>query len=163
MPLAPPGYQVWRDVTQPPYNAKGDGSTDDWNAISRAIEDSVPGQERCGANCNATSTKGAVIYFPGNRIYLISQPLVQYYYTAFIGDVENKPVIKPTKDFQGIGLIDTDFYIPNMNSAQWWVNQNNFMRSIRNFVLDMTEMGDYITDGPSNHQEVCVGTRRATV
>src|ERR1700744_4895902 len=153
MPYAPPGYVVWRDVTQPPYNAKGDGITDDWAAISRAIQESVPGDERCGAQCNATSTKGAVIYFPGNRVYRISRPLVQYYYTSFVGDVENKPVIKPTMDFYGIGLIDTDFYIPGKDGDEWWINQNNFMRGIRNFVLDMTEMDDYITDGPTNQQE----------
>jgi hypothetical protein len=154
MPYAPPGYVVWRDVTQPPYNAKGDGSHDDWAAITRAIQDSAPGDERCGGQCNATSTKGAVIYFPGNRIYRISQPLVQFYYTAFIGDADNKPVIKPMKGFIGIALIDTDFYIPGKDGANWWVNQNNFYRQIRNFVLDMREMEDFVTDGPTNHAEV---------
>ncbi|KAJ9134068.1 hypothetical protein NKR19_g8797 [Coniochaeta hoffmannii] len=31
-------------------------------------------------------------------------------------------------------------YIPGGNGATWYVNQNQFLRQIRNFVLDMTKM-----------------------
>ena len=34
---------------------------------------------------------------------------------------------------------DADPYIPGGNGAQWYVNQNNFFRSIRNFVIDLTQ------------------------
>lgn len=34
------------------------------------------------------------------------------YYTQFIGDPHNRPIIKGCSKFTGIGLIDTDPYIP---------------------------------------------------
>jgi hypothetical protein len=37
-------------------------------------------------------------------------------------------------------LIDTDPYIPGGNGSEWYINQNQFYRQIRNFVLDMTAM-----------------------
>jgi glucan 1,3-beta-glucosidase len=39
---------------------------------------------------------------------------MQYYYTQFVGDPNNKPTIQGTKDFVGIALIDTDYYIPKL-------------------------------------------------
>jgi glucan 1,3-beta-glucosidase len=44
---------------------------------------------------------------------------VQYYYTQFVGDANDRPTIKADRDFKGIALIDTDPYIPGANSAQW--------------------------------------------
>jgi glucan 1,3-beta-glucosidase len=103
MPKAEKEYQVFRDVKK--YGATGNGKDDDYGAIQHAIADG----NRCGAKCNATSIKGAVIYFPPGT-YAISRPIIQYYYTSFIGDAENRPIIKPLKNFEGIALIDTDFY-----------------------------------------------------
>ena len=37
-------------------------------------------------------------------------------------------------------MIDTDPYIPEGNGDEWYVNQNQFYRQIRNFVIDMTDM-----------------------
>jgi glucan 1,3-beta-glucosidase len=86
--------------------AKGGGHTDDWQAITYAIIDG----HRCGSDCNATSTKGAIIYFPPGA-YLNSKPIVQYYFTVFFGHSVDNPTILGGKDFEGIFLIDTDIYI----------------------------------------------------
>jgi glucan 1,3-beta-glucosidase len=51
------------------------------------------------------------LYFvvpPGT--YSISAPLIQLYYTQFVGDATNLPVIKATAGFSGIALIDSDPY-----------------------------------------------------
>jgi glucan 1,3-beta-glucosidase len=82
----------------------------------RAVTDG----NRCGSNCKSTSTKGAIIYFPPGE-YLISRPIVQYYFTVFIGHPVNRPVIKGSSKFRGIALIDTDVYIPDGNGEQWFV------------------------------------------
>lgn len=64
------------------YGAKGDGVTDDTAAINAAIQDG----NRCGSGCNSTSAYQAVVYFPSGT-YIVSTPIVQYYFTQFIGNV----------------------------------------------------------------------------
>ena len=86
----------------------------------------------------------------------MSQPIIQYYYTQFIGDPLNLPVIKAAPNFQGIAVIDTDPYIPGGNGAQWYTNQNNFFRQIRNFVVDITAMP--IGVGAGIHWQVAQAT-----
>ena len=56
------------------------------------------------------------------------------------------PTIKGTHNFTGIALFDSDFYIPGGNSAEWYINQSNFYRQIRNFNFDMTGMNWTNTD-----------------
>ncbi|KEQ78247.1 pectin lyase-like protein, partial [Aureobasidium namibiae CBS 147.97] len=133
MPFAGSGYKFYRNVRD--YGAVGDGKTDDTQAINRAVVDG----DRCGKNCDSTTIKGGLVYFPPGT-YLISTPIIQYYYTQFVGDPNNRPVIKGSSDFTGIALIDTDVYIPEGSGAEWWINQNNFYRQIRNFVFDMMDM-----------------------
>jgi len=41
---------------------------------------------------------------------MVSAPLVQLYYTQFIGDLDSIPTIKATAGFKGIALIDSDPY-----------------------------------------------------
>ncbi len=86
----------------------------------------------------------------------MSQPIIQYYYTQFIGDPLNLPVIKAASNFQGIAVLDTDPYIPGGNGAQWYTNQNNFFRQIRNFVVDVTAMP--IGVGAGIHWQVAQAT-----
>jgi glucan 1,3-beta-glucosidase len=105
MPFAGPGYTVFRDVRDPKYGAKGDGIKDDSDAIMRAVTEG----SRCGMDCNATSVKGAIVYFPGGT-YLVCKPIIQYYFTAFIGDPHNMPVIKACPGFSGIAVIDANVY-----------------------------------------------------
>ncbi|KAH8810663.1 pectate lyase superfamily protein-domain-containing protein [Xylogone sp. PMI_703] len=133
MPFAPAGYPVWRNVMD--YGAKGDGVTDDTDAINRAVQDG----NRCGLSCGSTTTLGAIVFFPPGT-YMVSSPIIQYYYTQFIGDPNTKPTIKGLASFKGIALIDTDVYIPGGNGSEWYINQNQFYRQIRNFVIDVTAM-----------------------
>jgi glucan 1,3-beta-glucosidase len=112
MPFAGEGYRVFRNVRD--YGATGDGVTDDYAAIQAAITDG----NRCGEGCSATSTKGAIVYFPAGR-YAISQPIVQYYYTVFIGDPNDLPTIAGLQSFQGIALIDTNVYTKGGGGANW--------------------------------------------
>ncbi|KAK0673186.1 pectate lyase superfamily protein-domain-containing protein [Cercophora samala] len=134
-----PGYKFWRNVKD--YGAKGDGTTDDTKAINAAVSDGA----RCGLECGNTFAMGAIVYFPPGT-YKVSTPIIQLYYTEFIGDPLNRPIIKGSKDFKGIGLIDTDVYIPGESGKQWYINQNQFFRQIRNFEFDLTEMPEKTDD-----------------
>lgn len=51
--------------------------------------------------------------------YLVKKPIIQYYYTQFVGDALDKPVMKADREFQGVAVFDTDPYIPGANGAQW--------------------------------------------
>ncbi|KAK6542705.1 hypothetical protein TWF694_006649 [Orbilia ellipsospora] len=124
------GYSVFRNVKD--YGAVGDGVTDDTAAINKAISSG----SRCGANCGASTTSPAIVYFPAGT-YLISAPLEAYYYTQMIGNAASPPTIVGAKSFIGLGLISSDYYIPQASGNEWYINQNNFFRQIRNFVLDM--------------------------
>ncbi|KUJ14026.1 pectin lyase-like protein [Mollisia scopiformis] len=151
MPLAPSGYQFFRNVKL--FGAVGDGVTDDTAAINRAASAFSSTNltiGRCGANCGSSTTLGAVVYFPPGT-YLISTPIVQYYYTQFVGNAYNIPTIKGSFNFTGIALFDSDFYIPGGNSAEWYINQSNFYRQIRNFNFDMTGMNWTNTDNDQTY------------
>ena len=124
-------YVLWRNVLD--YGAKGDGVTDDTDAINNATADG----NRCGLGCDSQTTTPAIVYFPPGT-YMISRPLIQWYYTQFIGDANNLPVIKALPNFYGIGLFDSDVYLPY--GFNWYTNQNNFWRQVRNFVLDITDV-----------------------
>ena len=69
---------------------------------------------------------------------MVSAPLVQYYYTQFIGDAVEIPTVKALPSFQGIAVIDSDPY--DNTGDNWYTNQNNFFRQIRNFVIDLTAL-----------------------
>lgn len=103
--------------------------------------------------CDSSTTTPAIIYFPAGT-YLVSAPLVQYYYTQFIGDATNPPTIKASAGFQGIAVIDSDPY--EDGGANWYTNQNNFFRQVRNFVIDLTSMPQ--TAGAGIHWQVAQAT-----
>ncbi|KAF3103497.1 hypothetical protein TWF102_003687 [Orbilia oligospora] len=130
---APSGYKVYRNVKD--YGAKGDGVTDDTEAINAAIREG----NRCQANCGATSVLGAVVYFPTGT-YLVSGSLLSDYYTVFIGDPRNRPILQASNSFVGFGIFESDFYDGGPDSHEWFINQNNFYRQIRNFILDISQM-----------------------
>ncbi|CAE6442407.1 unnamed protein product [Rhizoctonia solani] len=126
----PAGYKVYRNVKD--YGAKGDGKTDDTEAIQRAIADGG----RCGQGCEATTRTPALVYFPSGK-YLISKPIAAYYYSSIVGNPKDLPVLIASDNFNNGSdgsVLDANPYTPEGNN--WYINQNNFFRSIRNFVID---------------------------
>ncbi|KAF7359318.1 Beta-1,3-glucanase [Mycena sanguinolenta] len=122
----PTTYQVFRNVKD--FGAKGDGVTDDTAAINSAITSG----NRCEggvAVCNSTTITPALVYFPQGT-YLVSDSIVTLYYTQLIGDATNPPTLLAASSFTATALIDADPYIPGGNGAEYYVNQNNFFRSV---------------------------------
>jgi len=140
-------YQVYRNVKD--FGAKGDGTTDDTAALNNAISSG----NRCGLGCDSSTVTPALVYFPPGT-YLISKPLIQLYYTQLVGDAISLPTIKGAAGFAGIALIDSDPY--ENTGANWYTNQNNFFRQIRNFVIDLTAMP--ATAGAGIHWQVAQAT-----
>ncbi|KAF9885051.1 hypothetical protein FE257_000782 [Aspergillus nanangensis] len=134
------GYQVFRNVKD--YGAVGDGVTDDTAAINRAITDG----NRCGQTCGSSSTTPAVVYFPSGT-YLVSAPLIQYYYTQFVGNPNALPTLKAAPAFAGIAVISANVYIPGASGAEWYVPQSNFYRQVRNFIIDISACPTFTPDG----------------
>ncbi len=127
----------------------GDGVKDDTAAITAAIN----AGNRCGQGCDSSTIKPALVYFPPGT-YLVSSPLIQLYYTQFVGDAVNLPVIKAAPSFQGIAVMDSDPY--DNTGKNWYTNQNNFFRQIRNFVIDLTAMPP--SSGTGMHWQVAQAT-----
>lgn len=107
--------------------------TDDTAAINKAVSDG----QRCGQGCGSATISPALVYFPPGT-YVVSGPIIQLYYTQFVGDAATIPTIKAASTFQGIAVIDTDPYFSG--GVSQYVNQNNFFRQVRNFVIDLTAM-----------------------
>ncbi|KAF3481752.1 LysM domain-containing protein [Arthroderma uncinatum] len=163
-PFAPSGYKVskiftkftsiielvWRNVKD--YGAKGDGVTDDTAAINRAISEG----NRCGENCGSSTIYPAVVYFPPGT-YLVSSPIIQYYNTQFLGEPHDYPTILAASSFVGLGVFSSNVYIEGGNGNSWYLNTNNFLRSIKNFKMDIrrTDPGAYVC---AIHWQVAQGT-----
>ncbi|KAI8905402.1 exo-beta-1,3-glucanase [Powellomyces hirtus] len=144
----PSSYPVYRNVKD--FGAKGDGKTDDTAAINAAI---VAGG-RCGQGCDSTTTQPALVYVPQGT-YLISSPIIQYYLTQLVGDAVNLPVLKATPGFSGMAVIDSNPYAAG--GVNWYTNQNNFVRQIRNFIIDTTAVNP-TTSATGIHWQVAQAT-----
>jgi glucan 1,3-beta-glucosidase len=127
----------------------GDGLTDDTVAINNAISSG----SRCGHGCDSSTITPALVYFPPGT-YLVSAPIIQYYYTQLVGDAIQLPVLKAAPSFQGIAVIDSDPYGPG--GVNWYTNQNNFFRQVRNFVIDLTKLPAFT--GTGIHWQVAQAT-----
>jgi glucan 1,3-beta-glucosidase len=126
----PSGYTVFRNVKD--YGAKGDGVTDDTAAINAAI--SAGG--RCApGSCASSTTTPALVYFPAGT-YIISTPIVDYYYTQLVGNANCLPVLKASSGFVGGWMLEGDPYDNSGNLA--YGATNVFWRQVRNFVFDTT-------------------------
>ena len=146
-PYGTDDYQIFRNVKK--FGVVGDGVTDD----SAAINETMFYSGRCGQGCDSSTVKPAIVYFPPGT-YRISKPIVMPYYTQVIGDVTDLPIIKGLSTFEGIALIDANPYIPGVSNPDgsginFYTNQNNFFRQVRNFIIDMTEMPEVNPDGVS--------------
>lgn len=71
-----------------------------------------------------------------------------------IGDAVSIPTIKATAGFKGMAVIDADPYADG--GINWFTNQNNFFRQVRNFVIDITAMP--ATAGAGIHWQVAQAT-----
>ena len=122
----------------------GDGVTDDTKAINNAI--SYPGTRCEGGNaangsfCGSQTITPALVYFPPGT-YLVTSEIILVYFTQAVGDAVNPPTIKVAPNFKytiGLAVFDNDIYISGGYGNEWYGNQNNFYRQVRNFIFDMT-------------------------
>lgn len=90
----PSDYQVYRNVMD--FGCKGDGVADDTSCINTAISSG----DRCGANCGSSTIAPALIYFPTGR-YLISSPIIMYYYSQLVGNAKDPPTLVAAPGFSG--------------------------------------------------------------
>ncbi|KAL6401099.1 putative glucan 1,3-beta-glucosidase [Ilyonectria robusta] len=128
-PFAPSGYEVWRNVKD--FGAKGDGKADDTDAINKAISSGG----RCGGGtCTGSTIYPATVYFPPGT-YKVSSSIIQYYNTEIIGNPLDLPTIIAAPSFVGLGVISSNVYTGE--TSQWYLNQNNFLRSVRNMIVDI--------------------------
>ncbi|KAF9481746.1 glucan 1,3-beta-glucosidase [Pholiota conissans] len=148
---SPSIYTVFRNVKD--YGAVGDGIHDDTAAINSAIS----AQGRCGLGCESSTVSPAIVFFPKGT-YLVSTSIIPYYYTQLIGDAKTPPTLLASASFSGMAVIDADPYIPNGFGAQYWVNQNNFFRSVRNFVIDVRRVPATSSQGTGLHWQVSQAT-----
>lgn len=81
-----------------------------------------------------------MVYVPPGT-YVISNPIIMYYFTQLVGDAISPPTLKVAANYAnvvGIAVLDANVYIPQGSGSEWYANQNNFYRQVRNFVIDMT-------------------------
>ncbi|KAF8900725.1 exo-beta-1,3-glucanase [Gymnopilus junonius] len=148
----PSSYTVFRNVKD--FGAFGDGVHDDTAAINSAISSGG----RCGGgSCPSSTVSPAIVFFPQGT-YLVSTPIIAYYYTQLIGDAKNPPTLLASPSFAGMAVIDADPYIPNGGGAQYYTNQNNFFRSVRNFVIDVRQVPATNNQGTGIHWQVAQAT-----
>ncbi|KAN0101177.1 glycoside hydrolase family 55 protein [Tylopilus felleus] len=152
----PSSYQVFRNVKD--FGAKGDGVTDDTAAINLAMSSGG----RCGGgSCSESTLSPAIVYFPQGT-YVVSSAINTYYYTQIIGDAKNPPTLLASSKFNGFAVIDADPYIPDGWGAQWFTNQNNFFRSVRNLIIDLRQIPSG-NNAVGLHWQVAQGTSLVNV
>ena len=115
---------------------------------------------RCGGvnpTCDSSTITPAIVYFPPGK-YLVSTPIQMYYYTQMVGDATDPPTLIASQDFEGMAVVDADPYAYVDNTAiNWFTNQNNFFRQVRNFIIDITQWAGGTT-GAGIHWQVAQAT-----
>lgn len=73
-----------------------------------------------------------------------------------VGDALTLPTIKAAPTFTGLAMLDADIYIPNASGGEWYQNQNNFYRQVRNFIIDLS--GGPLSGSAGIHWQVAQAT-----
>jgi hypothetical protein len=70
----------------------------------------------------------------------ISYPPPSFFYcnTQFVGNLNSLPTIKAATGFVGLGMLTTDVYLGTNGDNEWYIEQSNFYRQVRNFNIDVT-------------------------
>lgn len=123
-----PDWTVFRNVLD--YGAKGDGTTDDTEAIQQAITTGSSNGTRDTGKLGSTG-QPAVVYFPPG-VYKTSTTIQNYIGTTLMGDPIDRPTIKGSAAFNGSSLIVGND--PNYQGL------NSFYHEIKNFVFDSTAL-----------------------
>lgn len=147
-PFHPTGskYVVYKNAVVD-CGVKGDGVTDD----TKAIQACIAAQNRCGGDsltCASTSVMPLVLYFPPGN-YLVSSNIEMYFQTLLVGDPLDRPRFIAASSFQGLGVLSSDFYIPDAGGKLWYINQSNFFRQVRNIIIDIRNCPDNPPNTPA--------------
>ncbi|KAF3132931.1 hypothetical protein TWF703_007069 [Orbilia oligospora] len=95
-------YPVYRNVKC--WGAKGNGVTDDTEAIIRALTE---GKTCKGSNCQNSYIPPSLVYFPKGD-YIIGKTLPIYRNTQILGNPRQKPTIRANgKNFAGSAMFET--------------------------------------------------------
>ncbi|KAJ3821137.1 glycoside hydrolase family 55 protein [Lentinula raphanica] len=145
-------YVVYRNVKE--YGAKGDGVTDDSAAFNLAISDGG----RCGGgNCQSSTITPAVVFVP-TGVYRLKHAITLYYMTQLLGDARYPPTLLADESFRDMAVIDADPYIVGGGGAQWFMNQNNFYKTVKNFIIDVRRVPAALSQGTGIHWQVAQAT-----
>ncbi|KZP11263.1 glycoside hydrolase family 55 protein [Athelia psychrophila] len=127
-------FTVYRNVISP-YNAKGDGYSDDTAAIQRALTD---GDGCAKSSCSGSTLFPKLVYFPPGN-YIVSKTLQISMYTQIVGNPSNTPTIIPTSTFGANYVLDG---FPTTDGSSWngGAASLNFYKSIRNLNVDTTRV-----------------------
>ncbi|KAI2468269.1 glycoside hydrolase family 55 protein [Annulohypoxylon bovei var. microspora] len=129
-PFIPNGtdWPVFRNV-KTMFGAKGDGVTDDSDALQNAIN---AGNSYAQRNTNSLGTTGqpAVVYLP-KGVYVLAKPIQFFVGMILMGDPIDPPTIKATSNFSG------DFMIYAKDPSQG--STTNFYVGMKNVILDSTD------------------------
>ncbi|KAK1749925.1 pectate lyase superfamily protein-domain-containing protein [Echria macrotheca] len=122
------GFQTWRNVGD--YGAKGDGRTDDTQAIQRAVSDG----DRCSLNCDAEAVRPVTVYFPAGS-YLVSSMISLFPGTEVLGNPDDLPRLVAAPSFVGGALLASSVYTGTQ--PEWYVDSEDYQQSVRNLVIDI--------------------------
>lgn len=136
-PVPPPKCPTWYERTKNgprfrnvmDYGAKGDGVTNDFVAIQRALT-----EDRTSTWGHPNSSDSTVVYFPPGT-YMINDTLSSYMFTQMIGNYKCRPKIKM---MPCTAAGDRKFLVQATNTYEG-EHVSNFYHSINNIDLDLGE------------------------